>query len=131
MSTLAPTMQAFFTDRLIRERDASPNTIAAYRDTIRLLITYASHKLGVEPSSLELNQLDASLIGAFLDHLETDRGCGARTATPAWPRSAPSTGTACCVTQNTPRRSSGSCRSGPNATNARPSPISPNLNSTR
>jgi integrase/recombinase XerD len=79
MSALATSLQAWFTDRLIRERSASPHTIASYRDTIRLLLTYASHKLGVEPSSIDLNQLDAPLIGAFLGHLETDRGCGART----------------------------------------------------
>ena len=79
MSALATSLQSWFTDRLIRERNASPHTIASYRDTIRLLLTYASQQLGVEPSSLELNQLDAPLIGAFLEHLETDRGCGART----------------------------------------------------
>jgi integrase/recombinase XerD len=79
MSALATSLQAWFTDRLIRERNASPHTIASYRDTIRLLLTYASQKLGVEPSRLELGQLDAPLVGAFLDHLETDRGCGART----------------------------------------------------
>ena len=79
MNTLASSLQAWFTDRLIRERNASPHTIASYRDTIRLLLTYASQELGVEPSSLDLGQLDAPLIGAFLDHLETDRGCGART----------------------------------------------------
>jgi integrase/recombinase XerD len=79
MSALAPSLQAWFTDRLIRERDASPHTIASYRDTIRLLLTYASETLGVEPSKLDLDQLDAPLIGAFLDHLETHRGCGART----------------------------------------------------
>jgi integrase/recombinase XerD len=79
MSALAPSLQAWFTDRLIRERDASPHTIASYRDTIRLLLTYASETLGVEPSKLDLDQLDAPLIGAFLDYLETDRGCGART----------------------------------------------------
>jgi integrase/recombinase XerD len=79
MSTLATSLQAWFTDRLIRERNASPHTIASYRDTIRLLLTYASERLGVEPARLELGQLDARLIGAFLDHLETDRGCGART----------------------------------------------------
>ena len=79
MSALATSLQAWFTDRLIRERDASPHTIASYRDTIRLLLTYASQRLGVEPSSLDLGQLDAPLIGTFLDHLETDRGCGART----------------------------------------------------
>jgi integrase/recombinase XerD len=79
MSALATSLQAWFTDRLIRERDASPHTIASYRDTIRLLLTYASQELGVEPSRLDLGQLDAPLIGAFLDYLETDRGCGART----------------------------------------------------
>jgi site-specific recombinase XerC len=79
MSALATSLQAWFTDRLIRERNASPHTIASYRDTIRLLLTYASQRLGVEPSRLDLGQLDAPLIGAFLDHLETDRGCGART----------------------------------------------------
>jgi integrase/recombinase XerD len=79
MSTLASSLQAWFADRLIRERNASPHTIASYRDTIRLLLTYASQELGVEPSRLDLGQLDAPLIGAFLDYLETDRGCGART----------------------------------------------------
>jgi site-specific recombinase XerD len=79
VTALAPSLQAFFTDRLIRERNASPHTIASYRDTIRLLLTYASQRLGVEPSKLDLDQLDAPLIGAFLDHLESDRGCGART----------------------------------------------------
>ncbi|MGH2869176.1 MAG: site-specific integrase, partial [Solirubrobacteraceae bacterium] len=70
MSKLAPTLQAFFTDRLIRERNASPNTIAAYRDTLRLLLVFASDRLGTEPSKLQIEQLDAPLIGAFLDHLE-------------------------------------------------------------
>jgi site-specific recombinase XerD len=79
MSALATSLQAWFTDRLTRERNASPHTIASYRDTIRLLLTYASQELGVEPSRLDLGQLDARLIAAFLDHLETERGCGART----------------------------------------------------
>jgi integrase/recombinase XerD len=79
MSALAGSLQAWFTDRLVRERNASPHTIASYRDTIRLLLTYASGRLGVEPSRLDLGQLDAPLIGAFLDHLETDRGCSPRT----------------------------------------------------
>ncbi len=58
MSALAGSLQAWFTDRLVRERNASPHTIASYRDTIRLLLTYASQKLGVEPSPLDLGQLD-------------------------------------------------------------------------
>lgn len=79
MSALASSLQAFFTDRLVRERGASPHTIASYRDTIRLLLRFAAARTGVEPCQLSLDQLDAPLIGAFLDHLETDRGCGART----------------------------------------------------
>ena len=83
MTKLAPTLQAFFTDRLIRERNASPNTIAAYRDTIRLLLLFASDKLSTEPCRLQIEQLDAPLIGAFLDHLERDRGCRPGRATVA------------------------------------------------
>ena len=79
MSALASSLQAWFTDRLIREKGASPHTIASYRDTIRLLLSYASQQLNVEASKLSLEQLNAPLIGAFLDHLETDRGCSTRT----------------------------------------------------
>src|ERR1039458_4697389 len=79
MSTLASTLQAFFTDRLMRERDASPHTIAAYRDTMRLLLAFAAARTGIEPSKLDLGDLDAELIGAFLDYLQQERGCSART----------------------------------------------------
>jgi integrase/recombinase XerD len=79
MSALAPTLQAFFTDRLINQRQASPHTIAAYRDTWRLLLAFASERAGKEPSKLDLDDIDAPLIGAFLDHLERERGNGART----------------------------------------------------
>jgi site-specific recombinase XerD len=79
MSTLAPTLQAFFTDRLIAQRHASGHTIAAYRDTLRLLLGYASERTGVPPSRLELADLNAPLIAAFLDHLETERGNTVRT----------------------------------------------------
>ena len=79
MSTLAPTLQAFFTDRLIRQRQASPQTIAAYRDTLRLLLTFAAARTGKQPSKLDVADLDAPLVGAFLDHLERDRGNGVRT----------------------------------------------------
>ena len=79
MSALAPTLQAFFTDRLIRARQASPHTIAAYRDTLRLLIVFAAQRLGKPPSRLDVADLDASLIAAFLDHLEHDRANSTRT----------------------------------------------------
>lgn len=79
MTALATTLQAFFTDRLIRQRQASPNTLSAYRDTLRLLLVFAAAKKGKEPSKLDIDDLDAPLIGAFLDSLEHQRKNGART----------------------------------------------------
>jgi integrase/recombinase XerD len=74
LSLIAPTVQAFFTDRLITQKDASPRTIAAYRDTLRLLLRFASEQTSKQPARLEFQDLDAPLIGAFLYHLEHDRG---------------------------------------------------------
>jgi len=79
MTTLAPTLQAFFTDRLILQRQASPHTIAAYRDTFKLLLAFASRHAGTEPSRLAIEDLDAPLISAFLCHLENERGNAVRT----------------------------------------------------
>jgi integrase/recombinase XerD len=79
MTALATTLQAFFTDRLVRQRQVSPNTLAAYRDTLRLLLVFAAGKKGKEPSKLDIDDLDAPLIGAFLDDLEHQRKNGART----------------------------------------------------
>ncbi len=79
MSALAPTLQAFFTDRLIGQRAASPNTIAAYKITFRLLVGFASQRTGKTPSVLDIADLDAPLVAAFLDHLETDRHNGTAT----------------------------------------------------
>ena len=79
MSTLAPTLQAFFTDRLISQRQASPHTIAAYRDTFRLLLRFATERTRTPASELDFADLDAPLIGAFLTHLETERGNSVRT----------------------------------------------------
>ncbi|MCA1680923.1 MAG: site-specific integrase, partial [Actinobacteria bacterium] len=79
MTALAPTLEAFFTDRLLCQQRMSPNTIASYRDTFRLLLGFAQQQTGRSPARLELAQLDASMIGAFLEHLETDRGNSPRT----------------------------------------------------
>jgi len=73
MSLLAPTLQAFFTDRLITQRDVSPSTVTAYRDTFRLLLAFVEQQTGKQPFQLDLADLDAPLIGAFLTHLEHDR----------------------------------------------------------
>ena len=72
-------LQAFFTDRLMRQQQASPNTIAAHRDTFRLLIRFAQQHLKKRPSSLRTEDLTPPFIGAFLDHLEKGRGNSART----------------------------------------------------
>lgn len=72
-------LQAFFTDRLLQQRRASTETIAAYRDSFRLLLRFASQRLRCPPSNLSLDDLDAALIGEFLDHLESERSNGART----------------------------------------------------
>jgi integrase/recombinase XerD len=79
MTALAPLLQAFFTDRLRRQRAASPNTVAAYRDAFRLLLHFAQGRLRTAASDLALTDLNAPLIGAFLDSLETQRHNGART----------------------------------------------------
>jgi integrase/recombinase XerD len=79
MTLLAPTLQAFFTERLLTQRQASPHTISAYRDTMRLLLAFALQHTGTPPSQLDIADLDAQLIGAFLEHLEHERGNTART----------------------------------------------------
>jgi integrase/recombinase XerD len=79
VTDLAPILQGFFTDRLARQKKASPNTVAAYRDTCKLLLSYARERTGKAPSKLSLADLDAALIGEFLQHLEDDRGNGSAT----------------------------------------------------
>lgn len=79
MATLAPLLEAFFTDDLMTQRRVSTHTIAAYRDTFRLLLGYTRDRTGKTPSALDLTDWDAALISAFLRHLETDRGNGVTT----------------------------------------------------
>jgi integrase/recombinase XerD len=79
MTALAPALQAFFTNRLITQRSSSPQTIAAYRDAFRLLLRFAREQTGKQPFELEIDDLDAPLVGAFLNHLEQDRGNSPRT----------------------------------------------------
>jgi integrase/recombinase XerD len=79
MTMLAPALQAWFTERLITQRNSSPETIAAYRDAFRLLLRFAHEQTGKQPFQLDLDDLDAPLIGTFLTHLEEDRGNSIRT----------------------------------------------------
>jgi site-specific recombinase XerD len=79
MTLVAPTLESFFTDRLARQRHASPATVASYRDTLKLLLVFAQARSGVAPSRLDWATLDTEMISAFLDHLEADRNNTART----------------------------------------------------
>lgn len=79
MTPLPALMQGFFTDRLIRQRQASGHTVAAYRDTFRLMLAFAAETRGQAPSDLSLEDLDAPFIGEFLDHLQKHRDNSART----------------------------------------------------
>ena len=79
MSLVAPTLQTFFTNRLVRQRQASSETISSYRDTFRLLFCFVQASTGKKPATLDWDDLDEDLIAAFLDHLERDRGNRPRT----------------------------------------------------
>jgi len=79
MTLIAPTLQAFFTDRLGKQRQVSPRTIAAYRDTLKLLLGFVHQKSGKLPSQLDWDDLDATMISAFLNHLESERHNSTRT----------------------------------------------------
>lgn len=71
-------LEAFFTERLIQQKHASVHTLASYRDAFCLLLRYAEQRLNKAPSRLALEDLDAPLVSAFLDHLEENRGTSAR-----------------------------------------------------
>jgi integrase/recombinase XerD len=76
---VATLIERYFTDRLIRQRNVSANTIASYRDTFRLLFVFAQTRLRKPPSALVLEDLDARFVSAFLDDLEMKRGASTRT----------------------------------------------------
>jgi site-specific recombinase XerD len=79
MSPIAPTVQSFFGERLAKQRQASPATITAYRNTFRLLLRFTHDRSGKAPSALDWDDLGPEVISAFLDHLEADQDNSART----------------------------------------------------
>ena len=79
MSSLAPHMEAFLREYLVRHRGASQHTCDSYAYSFQSLFEFAAKKLKVAPSALMLEQLDATLISTFLEHLETTRGNSAET----------------------------------------------------
>lgn len=72
-------LQKFFGQRLLQQRHASPRTVAAYRDSFRLLLTFACRQLHKQPSDIAIEDLSASLILGFLNHLERERHNCSRT----------------------------------------------------
>jgi integrase/recombinase XerD len=74
MSLIAPTLQAFFTERLTQQRNASPYTVAAYRNCFRLLLQFVHDRRRKEPSQLAFDDLSATVVAEFLQHLENERG---------------------------------------------------------
>jgi integrase/recombinase XerD len=79
VTLVAGLLEAFFSDRLQRQRNASPNTIAAYRDTFRMLLVFAQDRLRKPPTALTLAEIDAKFVVAFLQHLEKQRRNSVRT----------------------------------------------------
>jgi site-specific recombinase XerD len=77
-TSFATLLEKFFTDRLMRQRQVSPNTISSYRDTFRLLLLFAKKHLGKQPSRLVFEEIDAPFVVAFLQDLETTRKISAR-----------------------------------------------------
>ncbi len=119
MSALAPTMQAFFTDRLTKQRNASQHTIAAYRDTMRLLLAFASERSAKPPSALDISDLNARSSARSSITSSTSAPTASAPATRVWQRSARCSATPRSDTLSTPPRSRGSSRSRPNASNER------------
>jgi site-specific recombinase XerD len=74
----APLLERFFTQRLMQQRQVSPHTISSYRDTFRLFLKFAHERLHIPPSALRFDEIDAPLIVAFLNYLETQRGLSTR-----------------------------------------------------
>jgi integrase/recombinase XerD len=79
MTLVAPTLQAFFTERLIGQRHASPHTVAAYRDAFRLLFAYMASATGKPPAKLDFDDLDTRAVSGFLGHLEHERAVSVAT----------------------------------------------------
>jgi integrase/recombinase XerD len=78
-ATFPSLLQSFFTERLLRQRQASPHTIAGYRDTFRLLLRFAADQLGKAPSMLKTEDFAPAFVGRFLEDLERRRGNSSRT----------------------------------------------------
>ncbi len=114
-ATFQSLLQTFFTDHLLRQRQASPHTIAGYRDTFRLLFRFATVQLGKTPSTVNTEDVQPAFIGRFLEDLEQQRGNSSRTRNARWPRFTRSFGMSpsrnrrmrCCANRSSPCPASG------------------------
>ena len=77
-ASFAPVLERYFTQRLMRERQASPHTISSYRDTFRQFLKFVQQRLHKPPAKLGFEEIDAPLIVAFLDDLEKRQGVSVR-----------------------------------------------------
>src|SRR5215472_5115374 len=77
-ANFAALLETFFTDRLIAQRRVSPHTVTSFREAFRLLLQFAKKELGKSRSKLAITDLNAVLIGAFLDNLEKSRANASR-----------------------------------------------------
>ena len=73
MTSFPALLQKFFTERLMRQRQASSHTVSSYRDTFRLLLQFAQRRLKKSPCNLTFQEVDAPLIAAFLEDMEERR----------------------------------------------------------
>ena len=101
MTNLAPVLESFFTDYLMTQRQASPHTIASYRDTFKLLLGYLHEQTGKLPARLDLTDLDATVIGGSCSTWKPAAATAPPPATPAWPPSTRCSATPACVSPNT------------------------------
>ena len=94
-------LETFFNDRLIQQRQASPHTIASYRDSFRMLVQYAQRRLKKAPSDLAMEDLDAPFLGAFLNYLEKDGVAAHALEMSVSPPSTPSSAMWRCMSRST------------------------------
>ena len=103
MTALAPTLQAFFTERLARQKNASPHTVAAYRDTLRMLVQFAARRIGTTPLGFRSRISTRGWSARSSTTSNTSAATALAPATPAWPRSTHCSASPRCAIPNTPR----------------------------
>lgn len=101
MTALAPILEAFFTDRLMAQRGASPHTIASYRDTLTLLLGHIHQQTGKLPAELDLADLDAPISAPSCSNWKQAAATAPPLATHGWPPSARCSATPVCAPPST------------------------------